>query len=184
MLSPGSLTNSVPDPDKAVRRQRDTERIAQENISSVAQSFQTTIDTLTAQVAQIAALQATAVTPVVSSASGTAVWGTGYATFASFNFTVPAGCTRAAIVASGGSATFSNAGSDDYRMRVLINGAAGGESRSIQTAWNFVSAFSAANLTGLTAGAAISVALQGHLTTGPGGTAGTAVLTGIALFLP
>ena len=124
------------------------------------------------------------VTPAVNSATGTAVWGVGYAAFAAFNFTVPAGCSRAVVVASGGSATFSSASAgDDYRMRVVINGVAGGESRSIQTSWNFVSAFSAANLTGLTAGATINVALQGHLTTGPGGTAGTAIITGIALFL-
>lgn len=34
MLSPGSITNSVPDPDEAVRLQRDIQRTAQENASA------------------------------------------------------------------------------------------------------------------------------------------------------
>lgn len=34
MLSPGAITNSVPDPDEAIRLQRDVQRIAQENASA------------------------------------------------------------------------------------------------------------------------------------------------------
>jgi hypothetical protein len=129
------------------------------------------------------ALAANQVVPDVGSASGTAVWGIGYSTFCSFSFTVPSGYTRALIFASGGSATFSNAASDDFRLRVLINGVAGGEGRGVQNDWSYISATAAANIGSLVGGSTISVAVQGHLTTGPGGTAGTATVTGTAIYL-
>lgn len=65
MLSPGSITNAVPDPDKAIRLQRDIQRTATENISSVAQSFASTVAGLDTAIASM-------VTPVTAVATSTA----------------------------------------------------------------------------------------------------------------
>lgn len=91
MLSPGSITNSVPDPDKQVRLQRDVQRIAIENISSVAQSFATTVAGLDT------ALAASIMPEVLSTSAGAYTTTTTFGVICTLTFTVPAGHSRALI---------------------------------------------------------------------------------------
>ena len=128
MISPGSITNSVPDPDEAVRLQRDTQRIAQENISSVAASFQTTVNALNAQVAAIAAVVNAQVTATTghSSASGYAL-NTGAQELTRATITVPAGYTQALVFGTASMTVLnqSGTGGDAIRGYIDINGVAG-----------------------------------------------------------
>jgi hypothetical protein len=191
---PGLIGSQVPDGPDAVWVTLKAIQAQAQQVQAQIGSAQALITLATQQIAiqnqQIAlnnaqiALAANQLSPDVGNSSGTGTWSTSYSTFCSFSFTVPSGYTRALISATGGSATFTNnAGGDDYRMRVVINGAAGGESRGLQTDFSYLSATSSANIGGLTGGVTIPVSLQARLSTGPGGTGGTSVITAIVVYL-
>lgn len=113
---------------------------------------------------------------------------TSFSAVASFAFTVPAGCTRALVSASGSlTASTTYAGTDVVHVMVQINGVNGPESRAPATSTLVpcVPASSTANLSGLTPGGAFSLFLYGYLTNGPGTSIlSAATLSATALFLP
>ena len=105
----------------------------------------------------------------------------------SCTFTVPTGYTRALISASGSVAAVANgAGPGVLQARIVIAGNVGAYSATQTSAASQIpalSAFGAASLTGLTAGSAITVTIQG----GASGTTTTSLtnasVTATALFL-
>ena len=113
--------------------------------------------------------------------------GTAFGDVVSFSFTVPTGYTRALISAAGSvSAPASTGGSGILESRIVIAGTAGAFGASQTSAASQVSpvpSFSAASLTGLTAGGAIAVTIQAYAS-GPTSTFLTAAsVSGTALFL-
>lgn len=140
--------------------------------------------------AQLLQLVANSIKPLVGNAVSTYTWSTGYSTFAGFTFTIPAGCTRALIMAVGSATQSTNAvsGGEIYFLQTVINGVGGGETRALvtNTVFSAISASQAANLSGLTPGGSIGVSLQGHLTNGPAFTvtSANATISATALFLP
>jgi len=125
-----------------------------------------------ASAAATAASNATIAPRVGSAGNNSYTLTTSYATYASFNFTVPTGFTQVYINASGSMTALSQAsGTEVAYARILINGVAGTEGRSIFPATTTdpaVPAFAAAGIGSLTAGATILIEIQGRLNTGPG----------------
>ena len=191
--------------DYLSRRMKDLERRVSENASSIPRSFQTTVDSLNAtiaalavqvaridaQVASIAAVVNAQVAPRVGSAGNNSyTLTTSYATYASFSFTVPSGFTQVYINAGGSMTAVSQAAAGDLAFaRILINGTAGTEGRSLFSATAAapaVPAFATLGLPSLTAGATILVEIQGRLNTGPGLAASpyaSISVSGTALFI-
>jgi hypothetical protein len=115
MLSPGSITNSVPDADEAVRLQRDTQRTAQENAASVAASFQSTVARLVFPETGVNYVNNIAVTTTPT-------------VVVSITFYVPAGYTKAQVTAFSSAQAFNSQAAGDYiYTQTLINGVTGGE---------------------------------------------------------
>ena len=134
------------------------------------------------------AATAARVVPVVNSSSAAGfTLTTSYAILVIFGLIVPSGCTRALVSASGFVSNVSSSTTGD-RLYVLaaINGVAGPESNNPMGASNPVgaaSAFQTQNLSGLTPGGTISIALQAHITTGPGSSFfANATLSAMAIF--
>ena len=148
-----------------------------------------------ASAANAAAASATAasnatISPQVGSAgTNSYILSTTYATYASFNFTVPTGFTQVYINVSGSFTAISTApGTEIGYARILINGSAGTEGRSVfpaPTTFPAVPAFGAAGIGGLVAGALIPIEIQGRLNTGPGlalPSGASVSVSGVALF--
>jgi len=126
---------------------------------------------VTALAASAAAVKQTLVSPDIGSASASNfVVSTSYTTYASFNFTVPAGFTRALVVANGFvHQSTASTGGDRFWGQVLINGSGGPESTAVATTSMVSGAVAAgysASLSGLSGGTSISVAIRGHFQTG------------------
>ena len=139
-----------------------------------------------------AANAATIVPQVGSAGINSYTLTTSYATYATFNFTVPSGFTQVYINAGGSVTAISQytAGEIGY-ARILINGSAGTEGRALFIASGAsasapaIPAFAVLGIGGLTAGATIQVALQCRLGNGPGlllPSASSASVSGTALF--
>ena len=115
---------------------------------------------------------------------------TSYVTYASFNFTVPAGFTQVYINAGGSVTAISSfSGGEVGFARILINGSAGTEGRAaFNTTYNTfpaVPAFAVLGIGGLTAGSTILVEIQCRILTGTGPSvpaASSASVSGMALF--
>lgn len=135
----------------------------------------------------LASLIAGSVTSQTNSASTTGfTLTTSYSSQAGFNFFVPAGFTRVSIMAVGTLASTSASSTDFLRVRVTVNGAAGAEVGVQFGTPNIpaVTAVASASLTGLTAGQALPVIIQGYLQLGAGSTFNTySSVTASATFL-
>ena len=175
--------------DYLVRRVKDLERRVDQNASSIPRSFQSTIDTLNAQVAAIAAVVNAQVVPGIGSNSATGyTLSTSYATLTSFTLTAPSGYTRALVsVAVFASGTSNSTGPDRVYVQAITNGVVGTESIATtgpSLPMGSASAFQTQSLSGLTSGSTISVSVQARLAFGPGSSVFTnATASASALFL-
>jgi hypothetical protein len=172
---PGLIGSQVPDGPDAVWRDLSALRSQLQQVQAQIGSAQALITLANDQIViqnQQLALAANQVSPSVGSASASLfVTTTSYATYATFNLTVPAGYTKALITVSGfASSSTSATGGDEVNARTLCNGIAGSVSVGViynSTASANVSAYGAYNLAGLTAGQTIPVELQLYLRFGP-----------------
>ena len=143
-----------------------------------------------ASAAATAAYNAVVAPRVGSAGTNTYTLTTSYATYASFNFTVPAGFTQVYINAGGSVTAISQYTSGEFGFaRVLINGSAGIEGRALfvpSSGMPAIPAFAVLGLNALVAGSTILVEIQCRLSNGPGlATTGvaSASVSGTALFL-
>jgi hypothetical protein len=150
-------------------------------------------DQLANVVAKITALVTNLIVPAVSSgASGTYTLTTSYAAITSCVLTVPAGCTRALVQASGTVSVIPNtAGPDTAFAQVVIAGVGGQEAAlPLVASGGFaisgaVAAVATASLTGLIAGGSVIVLIQAHMLTHSGlATPYPATVTAMGMFLP
>ena len=136
-----------------------------------------------------AAATAARVAPGIGSNSTTGfTLSTSYATLTSFGLTVPSGYSRALIsVSAFASSTTAAASADRIYVQAVTNGVTGPESISATSTSlpsGSAAAFQSQNLSGLTGGSVIPIAVQAHLATGPGSTLYTnATVTAVAIFL-
>jgi hypothetical protein len=172
---PGLIGSQVPDGPDAVWVTLKAIQAQAQQVQAQIGSAQALITLATQQnalnSAQIA-LAANQVVPGVGAASANSFnTTTSYATYASFNLTVPAGYTKAVITVSGnGASATGSTGGDAAYCRVLCNGVAGPEVLGyIQTTMLAVNlaAFGSFSLSALSAGATIPIEIQMRLRSGP-----------------
>jgi hypothetical protein len=149
MLSPGSITNSVPDPDKAVRLQRDIQREAQEQSSAPSLVHSTLPVGTLATALQFASQSAYANTFTIP--------GDVSASVVSLTVPIPDGFTTAQVTATA-SVTGQNFTTVTSYLHcyVLINGASGGTGglggRAVNGESTGATSSKTTTLTGLTPG--------------------------------
>lgn len=140
-------------------------------------------------IAEVNMLVVNLIVPQVGSASTSGfLLGSSFGNVTSFNFTVPAGCTRVLVSAGGSvSAPANTAGSGVLETRIVIQGIAGpigATQTSAASQVPAVPAFGAASLTGLTAGSTVSVVIQAFVSGTTITSLTNASVAGTALFLP
>lgn len=123
MADPGSISSIAPaGEDYLVREIAQLKTQMRELPPSVAQSFQTTVDALTALVASTVLPQASSNSVAGLATSTTSTVQT------SVEFTVPDGYTQALVVGTATAMAYNNtAGTDYIYAEVIINGVSGGE---------------------------------------------------------
>lgn len=167
MADPDVLGSQVPPGDDEVWKQIKALKQATQQALAAAASAQALVGLAANQVA----------TQVGSAAANSFNTTTSYATYASFNLTVPAGYTRAQIVVSGfASSATGGTGGDRLFARVACNGSAGPESIGIIYSTTLavnVACYGTYNLSGLTGGQNIPIEIQEHLLLGPPPGSGT-----------
>lgn len=177
---PFSISASLPGQLKTVRDQ--IKDLASNNTQAASAAA------ATATAAANAAYNATISPQVGSAGNNSYVLTTAFATYASFNFTVPSGFTQVYINAGGSVTAISQyTGGEVGYARILINGAAGTEGRALFTSAQSdpaIPAFAVLALSGLSAGATILVELQCRIANGPGLllSAASASVSGTAMF--
>lgn len=194
MAAPGNPANIVPaDESTLMRRLEQIERDIRELGPSIAKSFASTVADLQAQQAAILALVNTQLVPdfgfaTASNYSIPAGFGS-KVTRASYTHTVPAGYTKALIVASAQDAAVNSTAGLDYLssyVQIASGYYAYASSATIPAGYTGASFASITQLlTGLTGGATITVISQPHSFTGSFAvnTVNSTVLSGTCLFL-
>jgi hypothetical protein len=182
MAATGAGSVAPPGPDEVWRRIADLDTKLQQVQSTANAALAASIAALTAGQA---ALTASQVSPAVGQGSGYAfTMTTSYATYASCTVPVPAGFTRAIVVAAGEMSMLTAASGDLAYARMLVNGNVGPESRTILSnpGWGVLPTFQNILLTGVSG--SILIETQGRLTMGPGSNTGTSALaTASVIFL-
>ena len=175
---PLSLAASLPGQVADVKRQlkdlaaNNTQAVSQALAAATASAASASAASAAATTAANAATAATVTAAVGSASSAGFTLTASYAILASFALIVPAGYTRALVSVSVFAAgTTGAAGADHIYVRAVANGVAGPESITA-TAPSIpvgsAAAFLTQSLTGLSAGAGISISVQAHLVNGPG----------------
>lgn len=192
---PGITANMPPQDDDDIRKQKDAARTQKEADAQNWQAIYQQITGLQSVVNQLTSIVDVMEQPAVGSAGASAfVLGTGWTTVCSLTLAVPAGATRAFVSAVGVMTAYSASGQpssfDVLYAATQIAGATGPVSIVPADLVLTGTAAQSLELTGLTGGSTITVALLGHLNYGPGSAGpgspaiSQATLSASAQFLP